>query len=136
MFGGIYDALPARARPKCGSLNHRRRPEGGSIRFGSAHLRLAQHTLERTTFRHPDSVFEPTAVGTARRMALMPIADADHRDQLDYIEAQVHGPVLLDHDVEALVFDPAYHDTTIEYAASALPFPIERHQVSGFISTN
>jgi hypothetical protein len=128
MFGGAYDSAVADARPKYGSLNHRRRPAGGSIRFGSAHLRLAQSTLTRTTFCYPDSVFDPTAFGTADHLGLIGIADADHRDLLDdYIEAHVHGPLRLDADVEALVLDPAYRGTDIETAASALPVPLEWH---------
>lgn len=62
-------------------------------------------------------------------MALIPLADADHRDLLDdYIEAHVHGPLRLDSNVEPLVLDPAYHATDIETAASDLPFAIEWHQ--------
>src|SRR5205823_2908795 len=53
LFGGAYDSSPATSRPRYGSLNHRRRPAGGSVRFGSAHLRLAGHTLSRTTFCYP-----------------------------------------------------------------------------------
>src|SRR4051812_13394029 len=40
MFGGAYDDLPPSARPKYGSLDYRRRPAGGSVRFGSSHFRL------------------------------------------------------------------------------------------------
>ena len=128
MFGGAYDTAPRSVRPKYGSLNHRRRPAGGSVRFGSAHLRLAADTLCRTTFCYPDSVFGPAAFGTAEHMALIPIAAADHRDLLDdYIEAHVHGPLLLDTDVEALVLDPVYRDTDVEAAGSGLPFPLEWH---------
>ena len=59
IFAGAYDDGSAAARPKYGSLNFRRRLAGGSPRFGSAYLRLAGHTLARTTFCYPDSVFEP-----------------------------------------------------------------------------
>ena len=128
MFGGAYDSAPADVRPTYGSLNHRRRVAGGSVRFGSAHLRLAQSTLGRTTFCYPDSVLDPAAFGTAEHLGLIDVADADHRDLLDdYIEAHVHGPLALESDVEALVLDPAYRGTDIEGAASALPFPLEWH---------
>lgn len=77
-----------------GSLNHRRRQEGGSIRFGSAHLRLAGHTLARRTFCYPDSVYEPSAFGDAQHMGLADLADADHRDLLDdCIEAHVQRTI-------------------------------------------
>jgi transposase len=40
-------------------------------------------------------------------MALIELAEADGQDALDdYVEAQVHGPVRPDRDVEALVLDP------------------------------
>ena len=61
----MYDDAPPAERPKYGALDHRRRPNGAAPRFGSAHLRLAPAVLDRTTFCFPDSVFEPTAFGTA-----------------------------------------------------------------------
>lgn len=115
IFGSAYDEVPASERPKYGSLNFRRRATGGSARFGSAHLRLTQETLARTTFCYPDSVFEPTHFGIAFRMSLVALAEADDKDLLDdYIEAQVHGPLLLAHDVEALVLDPCFRDTEVQ----------------------
>lgn len=129
MFGSAYDQAPASSRPKYGSLNHRRRRAGGSIRFGSAHFRLAAHTLIRTSFCYPDSVEQPTAFGDARHLGLIFLADADDRDRLDdYVEAHVHGPLHLESDVEALVLDPSHRGTPVEAAAAALPFPVEWHQ--------
>src|SRR5450631_2605928 len=90
IFGSAYDEVPAAERPKYGSLNFRRRATGGSPRFGSAHLRLKQETLARTTFCYPDSVFEPTHFGVARRMSLVELAEADDKDLLDeYIEVGI-----------------------------------------------
>ncbi len=61
-------------------------------------------------------------------MALVELAEADDQDALDdYIEAQVHGPVLLGRDVEALVLDPCYRGTEVEDAARLLPCPVEWH---------
>ncbi len=135
IFAGAYDDEPPTARPKYGSLNFRRRLVGGSPRFGSAHLRLAPHTLNRTTFCYPDSVFKPRHFGVAPRLAtLIALAEADDKDPLDdYIEAQVHGAVDLTRDVEAVVLDPCYRDTPIETAARRLASPIEWH--GGFILT-
>lgn len=132
LFGGAYDTLPSQQRPKYGSLNHRRRPAGGSVRFGSAHFRLDAHVLERSTFCYPDSYLEPTAVGTADHMPLIALAQRDEAagaiDVLDdYIEAHVHGPLHLHGDVEALVLDPCYRGTPIEAAAALLPVPVEWH---------
>ncbi|MGW6442403.1 DUF3626 domain-containing protein [Lentzea sp. NPDC055074] len=118
LFGGAYDDAAPADRPKYGALNHRRREHGAAPRFGSAHLRLKEHVLDRTTFCYPDSVFDPVDFGTARRFDL--IRRIDDRDELDdYVEAHVHGPVTL-HDVEAVVLDPTFPDVD-------LPCPVERH---------
>lgn len=83
---------------------------------------------ERTTFCYPDRVFEPTHFGVALRMSLVGPAEADDKDLLDdYIEAQVHGPLLLAHDLEALVLDPCFRDTDLQQAAEQLPCPLEWH---------
>ncbi|MGW7004722.1 DUF3626 domain-containing protein [Streptomyces sp. NPDC054933] len=131
IFGGAYDGAPAQERPVYGALNFRRKAAGGAPRFGSAHFRLTSGTLSRATFCYPDSFFEPSAFGVASAMSLVEVARHDRRDALDdYIEAQVHGPVLLDRHVEALVLDPSFHGTAVEAAALRLPCPIEWH--SGF----
>ncbi|MEU5052261.1 DUF3626 domain-containing protein [Streptomyces sp. NPDC021096] len=128
IFAGAYDTAPAHERPVYGALNFRRKPAGGAPRFGSAHFRLAAGALARTTFCYPDSVFEPSAFGVADRMSLVELARADDKDALDdYIEAQVHGPVVLGRDVEALVLDPSHRGTAVEAAARRLPCPVEWH---------
>jgi hypothetical protein len=129
IFGHAYDDAPASDRPKYGALNFHRKLAGGAPRFGSAHLRLSRQSLRRTTFCYPDSVFEPVDFGVAHRMSLIEKAMADDKDALDdYIEAQVHGPVLLDEDVEALVLDPCFRGTVVEDLALRLPCPVEWHQ--------
>jgi hypothetical protein len=130
IFGGAYDDAPAGERPVYGALNHRRRPEGGSLRFGSCHLRLRSEALQRTTFCFPDSVFEPDHLGTAAAMELGEVVDAaaHSEDPLDdYVEAQVHGPVRLARDVEALVLDPCYRGTAVEQVARELACAVEWH---------
>jgi hypothetical protein len=133
IFAGAYDDGPPAERPRYGSLNFRRRLVGGSPRFGSAHLRLAASTLARTTFCYPDSVFEPRHFAVpAALSALIALAEADDKDALDdYIEAQVHGPVDVARDAEALVLDPCYRGTPIERAAGELGCPVEWH--GGFV---
>jgi Protein of unknown function (DUF3626) len=130
MFAGAYDDVAAGLRPKYGALNFRRRTVGGSPRFGSAYLRLAPHTLARTTFCYPDSVFEPADFGVAARIsALIASAEADARDPLDdYVEAHVHGVVELARDVEALVLDPCYRGTGVEAVAGRLGCPVAWHR--------
>lgn len=128
IFDGAYDDAAAHERPVYGALNFRRKPLGGATRFGSAYFRLTADTLPRTTFCYPDSFFEPTAFGVAAGMSLVEVAEADSQDALDdYIEAQVHGPLVLDRHVEALVLDPSYRGTGVEAAARRLPCPLEWH---------
>jgi hypothetical protein len=129
IFGTAYDDAPAAERPTYGSLNFRRRTAGGSPRFGSSHLRLRPDTLARTTFCYPDSYTEPDHFGVAAAMSLIELAEADDPDDLldDYIEAQVHGPVRLDRDVEAVVLDPSFRGTRVEQAADRLGCPVEWH---------
>ena len=128
MFGGVYDTAAAHERPVYGALNFRHQTVGAAPRFGSAHFRLVPHTLRRATFCYPDSSVDPTAFGVDDGMSLIGLAEADDRDALDdYIEAQVHGPVLLERDMEALVLDPCYRGTAVEAAARRLPCPVEWH---------
>ncbi|WP_353508011.1 DUF3626 domain-containing protein [Intrasporangium sp.] len=136
IFGGAYDAAAPALRPKYGALNRSRAPFGGAPRFGSAHLRLAQHTLARTTFCYPDSVFEPGHFGVASRYALSEIADthpalfpgAAEQDPLDdYVEAHVHGVLDLGSDVEAIVLDPCFRGGPVEQDAHGLGLAVEWH---------
>lgn len=129
IFAGAYDAAPPSERPKYGALNFRGRSLGGSPRFGSAYLKLTGELLARTTFCYPDSVFEPARFGTAAQgAALIETALADSRDALDdYIEAHVHGPLLLTRDVEAIVLDPCYRGTEVEQAALRIGCPVAWH---------
>lgn len=140
MFAGFYDDARAEDRPRYGALNHRRRCVGAAPRFGSAHLRLAEQVLDRATFCFPDSVFEPTRLATAGRFDLwdeVAAFDAMPWDDLreatagglldDYVEAHVHGGLVLGRDVEALVLDPAYRGTTVEKHARQLGVAVEWH---------
>ncbi|WP_173042338.1 DUF3626 domain-containing protein [Phytohabitans flavus] len=129
MFATAYDAGPPTDRPKYGSLNFRRRVVGGSPRFGSAHLRMAAHTLARTTFCYPDSYLQPRHFGVVTRVStLIAMAEADDMEPLDdYVEAHVHGPLDLAADVEALVLDPCYRGTPVEALAGELGCPVEWH---------
>ncbi|BBA95280.1 hypothetical protein RVR_79 [Actinacidiphila reveromycinica] len=128
IFGGAYDEAPPEHRPVYGALDFRRRTTGGAPRFGSAHFRLTAAAVARTTFCYPDSFCEPSDFGVAGRMALVALAEADRKDALDdYVEAHVHGPVLLERDVEALVLDACHRGTEVEELARALPCPLEWH---------
>ena len=133
IFAGRYDAARAEERPRYGALNRRGDPYGGSIRFGSAHLRLRPEVLERSTFCFPDSYLQPTAIGGPERLdELCALADAavsrgelDHLD--DYVEAHVHGEVRPDRDAEAIVLDPCFRDGPVHEAAERLGCLVEWH---------
>lgn len=133
LFGGAYDTASADRRPVYGALHDRGGPVGAAPRFGSAHLRLTAPTLRRITFCHPDSCLEPTAQATVDGVTAL--ADAARRDREagrcdpldDYVEAQVHGGVRLDRDVEAVVLDPSHRGTGVEAAARRLRCPVEWH---------
>ena len=129
IFAGRYDAAPPEARPRYGALNRRDDPYGGSLRFGSAYVRLRPEVLERATFCYPDSTFEPTAIGGPELVAeLVAMADAGEEDYLDdYVEAHVHGVVRFDEDAEAVVLDPCFRDGPVHEAAERLGCPVEWH---------
>ncbi|MFF0732488.1 DUF3626 domain-containing protein [Streptomyces chartreusis] len=128
IFGGAYDEASAPERPVYGALNFRRQAVGAAPRFGSSHFRLTRETLGRATFCYPDSAAEPTDFGVAAGMHLLALAEADDRDALDdYVEAQIHGGVVLARDVEAVVLDAGYRGTPVETAARLLPCPVEWH---------
>jgi hypothetical protein len=129
IFAGRYDAGPAGERPVYGALNHRDRPHGGSIRFGSAYFRLRASVTERTTYCFPDSALEPEAIGGRPLLdELVALADAAGHDDLDdYVEAHVHGGVRFDRDVEAVVLDPCHADGPVWAAATQLGCPVELH---------
>ncbi|WP_353950609.1 DUF3626 domain-containing protein [Knoellia sp. S7-12] len=129
IFAGAYDSEDHEHRPKYGSLNFRRRAVGGSPRFGSAHFRLSAESLTRTTFCYPDSHEEPEHFGISTRVStLVALAEADDEDALDdYVEAHVHGELIIDRDVEALVLDPSHRGTSAEVAAEHLGCPVEWH---------
>ncbi|MFF8905784.1 DUF3626 domain-containing protein [Streptomyces olivaceoviridis] len=128
IFGGAYDDADPAERPVYGALDFRRQVVGAAPRFGSSHLRLSGAALARATFCYPDSSTEPGDFGVAGAMPLIALAEADEQDALnDYIEAHVHGGVLLDRDVEALVLDASYRGTPVETAARRLPFPLVWH---------
>ena len=132
IFAGRYDGSAPADRPVYGALlaDDPPDPYGGSVRFGSAHLRLRPEVTARSTFCWPDSFFDPTETGGPERAAdLAARCGADPaEDPLDhYVEAHVHGGVRLDADVEALVLDPSHRGGPVEEAASRLGCPVAWH---------
>jgi hypothetical protein len=130
LFGDRYATAAAGDRPVYGSWSRRADPYGGSPRFGSAHFRLRRAVADRATYCFPDSTFEPDAFGGPDRLEdLCRRADAAGLDEPldDYVEAQVHGGVLLGRDVEALVLDPCHATGPVRDAAERLGCPVEVH---------
>jgi hypothetical protein len=129
MFEGRYDSAAAADRPVYGAWNRRDDPYGASPRFGSAHLRLRPEVLERATFCWPDSVFEPEEVGEQHRLTeLCARADAGEPDDPlnDYVEAHLHGGLVIARDVDALVVDPTDRDEHAD-ALARIGCPVEVH---------
>lgn len=130
IFGGAYEHCDPADRPKYGALNCMKLPIGASPRFGSAHLRLKSHVLNRTTFCFPDSHMGAQYFGTAKHMGLLERLD-NYRaisDPLDhYVEAHVHGSLEVERSVDAIVLDPSHRGTEVEGAAHMLGCPVEWH---------
>ncbi len=131
IFGGAYDNEDPMFRPKYGALNFRADPVGGSRRFGSSHFRLRSHVHARTSFSYPDSHLEPQNFAVDDVGPLIALADKNELSLdpwLDnYIEAHIHGPLIIEEDVEALILDPSFKGTCIEEAAASLDCDLEWH---------
>lgn len=119
-------------------------PHGGSPRFGSGFVVLHRHVFDRATLCVGDSHMRPPDVGTFsqpwpilaglaeqaargellnRQLGVDALLEAiegsyrsvrPSRDLDGYVEAQVHGGVWLETDVEAVVLDPSFRNTAIE----------------------
>ena len=143
LFDGSYDgAEPSTLEfPVYGALDLLQDPHGGSPRFGSSYLVLAQDVRPRTTLCVGDSHLGPRDVGTfdapwsllaglAEQAAVGSLLDrglglddllgvlageivscAASRRLDGYVEAQVHGGVDLACDVDAIVLDPSFAET-------------------------
>ena len=131
-FGGAYDNCSPQQRPKYGALNYSKLPKGASPRFGSSFFRFKSDALERTTFCFPDSFFKPVDFATYDNVGrLFDLFATSRLDLLDrYVEAHIHGPVVLSRDIESLVLDPSFKGTRVQQQAERLPLKVEWH--SGF----
>lgn len=158
LFDGAYDdADPTRDEfPVYGAFDLVRDPLGGSPRFGSSYLVLADHVRDRTTLTLGDShvapadnaTFDepwPLLAGLAEQAATGRLLGRDlgvddllallrsggeerptDRDLDHYVEAQIHGGVRLDDDVAEVVLDPSFRATAIEASIAAAA---DRHGV-------
>lgn len=128
-FGTHYDLANFSERPKYGALNLDSATCGGSPRFGSSYFVLKQTVFDRTTFCYPDSWLEPKNFSTFENIStLIELMSESSGDPLDkYIEAHIHGDLLIHHDIECIVLDPSFKNTEVENLASKLPFPLKWH---------
>jgi hypothetical protein len=133
-FGNAYEEAPLTERPKYGSLNVFRYPDGGSPRFGSSYLVLNSACIDRCTFSSSDTFAAPSHFGTANAFDAVALSlveslatpedrarlfdgsargITDHGRALDeYIEVHVHGDIDLVSDVRAIVVDPSFIETS------------------------
>jgi len=128
-FGTHYDLVNLSERPKYGALNLKPETCGGSPRFGSSYFVLKQNVFYRTTFCYPDSWLEPEHFSTFENIStLIELMGESSGDPLDkYIEAHIHGDILIHQDIECLVLDPSYKNGEVENLAAKLPFPVKWH---------
>lgn len=154
LFGDAYERSST-PRPIYGALDLTRDPHGGSPRFGSSFLVLEHRCIDRATFCFGDSHVGPTDVGTidafdpilaglfesarygdglgrglsiaALRQALTRGAEHPARDLDHYVEAQIHGGVVLERDVASIVLDPSFRDTDVDadFEGVATRFDVE-----------
>jgi len=160
MFGDAY-AAGSGPTPIYGVLDLTLDPHGGSPRFGSCFVELAPHVFDRATFCFGDSHVGPTDVGTVEQLggvlaALFEQAAEGHglsrgldvdtllasidgrwqaptpaRELDGYVEAQIHGGVSLQDDVDAIVLDPSFEATDVHHqlseAAATFGFELRWH---------
>ncbi|MEM7374843.1 MAG: DUF3626 domain-containing protein [Bacteroidota bacterium] len=160
-------------RPKYGSLDLMRHPDGPSPRFGCCYVLLKPSVSHRCTFTYLDSHTNPLQKGTLevfedilasllndalhnefaigernltvgklmdhlRNHLHKPISDLTtskaNRNLNHYIEAQVHGDILLGRDAEMLVADPSFRDTRIGQILKQLAdtYALQLHWHMGF----
>ena len=135
LFAGEYDEQDPVKRPVYGVWNRRKTTYGAGTRFGSSYFRLKPEAIDRATFCFPDSARDPEHFGDKSLLEhLCRLADESDSDDLDdYVEAQVHGDVRFDADVDALVLDPSFVGTRVEEAAQRLGCAVQYHP--GFRAT-
>lgn len=124
-------------RPKYGALQLAGFPDGPAPRFGSCYLLLKPEVNSRCTlsfagsqeqealqqsgsFNFPQRVLEALMQAAQRDGQVLGLGAGDFFDRLavpkseagraldSFIEVQIHGPVLLERDVEAVWADPAF----------------------------
>ncbi|MFZ2502402.1 MAG: DUF3626 domain-containing protein, partial [Nocardioides sp.] len=133
LFNGRYDAAPPEERPVYGAHYDGVAAHGPAPRFGSAYLVLREEAAARATYCFPDSFFNPDLYGgpeilgkaLTAKLAASRVALSDPLD--DYVEAQVHGELVVQRDVEAVWLDPSHRGGRVERAAEQLGCAVRWH---------
>jgi hypothetical protein len=143
-FGEDSSKICAHAeRPKCGALNFTNNARGAAPNYGGSFFELAQHVRCRTTFTYADSQSKTIYdIGTSDHMCtvLASLTDrqlrAAHQSarlgtcqaSSQYIEAQIHGRLLVQRDVARVMLSPCDDNAVVRRALDALGVPYERQQ--------
>ena len=133
-FGGAYDDADASERPVYGAVDlsalgyAQPAGHGAAPRFGSAWLALHPAAAARSSFCDPDSYWQPQHLGLWPHMDWQQLHCLALPDPLDhYVEAQIHGGLLLARDVAAIVLDPSFAGTATHAAAQRCGLPVRWH---------
>lgn len=83
--------------------------------------------LLRSMFCFPDRNYDTKAADTARNFDLDELTESTKMDDPSdrYIEAHVHGLLLMPRDIDALIPDPSYWTTLVVRAAKKLSCAVE-----------
>lgn len=131
LFRGAYDEAPPTCRPKYGAVNYQHKSIGAAPRFGSCHFRLRKECVEALTFAYPESSIGPEFFGTSRSISFLNYAASNPfgLEPLDnYVEAHFHGHLKIGQHLEAVVLDPSFKGTVIEWHAQRMGISVEWHQ--------
>lgn len=133
-FAGAYNHADPAERPVYGAVDlaplgyPAHQGYGAAPRFGSAYLQLHSAATARSSFCDPDSYWQPRHVGLWQQMDWQQLHCLQLADPLDhYVEAQVHGGLLLARDAAAIWLDPCYRDTPLAQAVQKSGLALRFH---------
>ena len=133
-FAGAYNQATPGERPVYGAvdlepLGHPgHHGYGAAPRFGSAYLQLHSAATARSSFCDPDSFWHPRHTGLWQQMDWQHLQCLQLADPLDhYVEAQVHGGLLLARDVAAIWLDPCYASSPLAQAVQTCGLVLRFH---------
>lgn len=133
-FAGAYNQAAPAERPVYGAVDlaplgyPSHHGYGAAPRFGSAYLELHSVAVWRSSFCDPDSYWQPRHTGLWQQMDWQQLQCLQLADPLDhYVEAQVHGSLLLARDVAAIWLDPCYASSALAQAVQNCGLALRFH---------